>query len=168
MSKFGSVGVLVVFLITGCSTYGVPSLNHGIINRTSPDVKDLVTHVNCELARAMLVPPTDSWRHLWQENLVASADFTLLAANTEGFNASVNWIVPTNSLGKEVFFPPQASGTTGMSSMFNRGLAIGIQANGTQDRIPMCGVWQPLPACAPIEYQRLGHGVRAPIVPSVA
>jgi hypothetical protein len=37
-------------------------------------------------------------------------------------------------LGKEVSLPPPMPGQTGMSSMFNRGLAVGIQANGTQDR----------------------------------
>jgi hypothetical protein len=122
-------------LNAGCSIYGVPSLNHGVLMRTPPQVVDLVNHVNCEIAQAMLKQPKDSlWHYLWDDNFVASVDLTLLATNVEGFNPSVNWIVPTNTLGKEVSLPPPMPGQTGMSSMFNRGLAVGIQANGTQDR----------------------------------
>jgi hypothetical protein len=135
-SGLSSITVLLCGLNAACSTYGVPSLNHGVLMRTPPQVVDLVNHVNCEIAQAMLKQPKDSlWHYLWDENFVASVDFTLLATNTEGFNPSINWMVPTSILNKQVAFPvPNPPGTPGSGSMFNRGLAVGIQANGTQDR----------------------------------
>jgi hypothetical protein len=154
-SRLVSLGLPFVLVTTGCvHTFGTPSLKHGVAPfRTGPNVAALVTHLNCEIAMAIYestpragvtLTPTQSTRHeLWQrlrdQNFVATVDFTLTATNSEGFNPSVSWITPLTSAGKLISAIPstpenggQTTGTT--LATYNRTLAVGIQANGTQDR----------------------------------
>jgi len=129
-----------------------------------PKVEALVVHANCELARAIFESLVASkgdlddkgketpeftarkarWAWLNDANFVASVDFTLTATNSEGFDPSVSWITPTTALDKEILptlvapvptaiaTGPQPSGAT--TNTYNRTLAVGIQANGSQDR----------------------------------
>jgi hypothetical protein len=133
----------------GCvHTLGTPSLKHGIAPfRHGPNVAALVTHTNCEIATAIyestprkdvVLSSAQSARHaLWQklseENFVATVDFTLTATNTEGFNPSLNWVTPLTSGGHFISAIPSTD-MSPTSAMYNRTLAVGVQASGTQDR----------------------------------
>jgi hypothetical protein len=121
--------------------------------RTGPNVAALVTHLNCEIATAiyeatprpggMLTAAQITRHELWQklrdQNFVATVDFTLTATNTEGFDPSVSWITPLTSAGNFISAIPSTPQTGGQTTgttlaTYNRTLAVGIQANGTQDR----------------------------------
>jgi hypothetical protein len=135
-------------------TFGTPSLKHGVAPfRSGPNAAALVTHLNCEIATAIydstprggvILTAAQNTRHeLWQrlrdQNFVATVDFTLTATNSEGLNPSVSWITPLTSAGKFISAIPSTPGNGGQTAgttlaTYNRTLAVGIQANGTQDR----------------------------------
>jgi hypothetical protein len=145
---------LLVSIASCVSTFGTPSLKHGVVPfRNGPNVAALVVHTNCEIATAIYesmprpgATLTDAqtarhglWQKLYDENFVATVDFTLTATNTEGFDPSVSWVTPLTSQGHFISAVPSTAangGSTTGSTMatYNRTLAVGIQANGSQDR----------------------------------
>ena len=133
----------IAVLCASCATItGIPRLDHHLVHRPNPSVADLIEHTNCELAKAMLAHKTADgsgvWDHLWQDNFVASIDFTLTATNSEGFNPSVSGVLPTYSLGGVVSpvvgTAPTVPTTNATSAMYNKTLAVGMQQTRTQDR----------------------------------
>jgi hypothetical protein len=133
------------------SPFGTPTLKHGVVSpfRKPPEVKALVTHTNCEIATAMaaarFADPSSNydaalWKRLSDDNFVATVDFTLTATNNEGFDPSVSWISPLTSQGHFISVVPSQSQPPPMGQpqptmgTYNRTLAVGIQANASQDR----------------------------------
>jgi hypothetical protein len=135
MWRFGQAAswllITVVFALFGCSVAPLESqLERG------PTVKDVVNHINCELASIVNKDPgnTDLSRkmnadptlpsllyRLTDDHFVASVLMTLDALDTEGVNPSLNFIHP--------LYPG-----TSLSTMYNVTLAVGGSLSGTQER----------------------------------
>lgn len=137
-----SIASLTALCASCASITGIPRLDHHLVHGSNPSVADLIEHTNCELAKAMLDHGTADgsgvWDRLWQDNFVASIDFTLTATNSEGFSPSASGILPTYSLGgvisPVVGTSAGAAATSATSAMYNKTLAVGMQQTRTQDR----------------------------------
>ena len=131
---------------TGCAT---PSLNLTPGAPTGPSVVQVEDHITCILATQLenhIGPKADQssddyklWRHLVDDNFLATINLTLFVTKSEGFNPSLNYIEPLTNLGGHIAKTVESSNgitspTNVTANTYNLTLAMGVQLTGLQDR----------------------------------
>lgn len=133
-----AAALLALVSASGCKT--ITSLKP--LQESGPSVVDLVDHIDCSIAQAYFTDhPGDTarlWRHLYDENFVATVDLTLTLTRSEAFNPSLNYVNPLTATGglinPIIYTANQSKGLTATTATYNRTLALGLQLNGSQDR----------------------------------
>jgi hypothetical protein len=133
------IRLLPLIALSACFT--PPSTTVGSFKDKDPDrptVAQLIDHVECEIVTAYYPHREDPvWHRLIDDHFTASIDLNLELTQTQGVNETLSWVAPKTYNGQplHIFAPTITPFANAMEPNvpYSATLAVGLQANGTQD-----------------------------------